>query len=280
MSFHPLSTETIKFWQATNRGASTGSHSTLTRPFFLVSDSLRGSVVGFGAPGGPRPPETPGQSQSRKRRHYSHPPVWPVRRGVRQRGRFRGPCFGGAGAGQVLSRQRRGRLNSRQAPRGGPCLRLRCCRRRRRRCRCSGCWGGSVRGGAVACLGESVCIAVFVWGVFIPPSLPDSRGVEGESLRTPGHAAEMPLFATNPFDQDVGKSFCRSLSSLSRSASPPCPLSAAFLSPWPGLNASLFLRLLPEEFGEGWGLGSSRNGTQRACEVGLRLGLWVSKELL
>lgn len=142
MSFHPLSTETIKFWQATDRGASTGSHSTLTRPFFLVSDSLRGSVVGFGAPGGPRPPETPGQSQSRKRRHYSHPPVWPVRRGVRQRGRFRGPCFGGAGAGQVLSRQRRGRLNSRQAPRGGPCLRLRCCRRRRRRCRCSGCWGG------------------------------------------------------------------------------------------------------------------------------------------
>lgn len=41
----------------------------------------------------------------------------------------------------------------------------------------------------------------------------------------------------------------------------------AFLIPWPRLSGSPFLRLLPEEFGGGWGLGSSffqRNGTQPA----------------
>lgn len=57
--------------------------------------------------------------------------------------------------------------------------------------------------------------------VFPRASPPDSRGVEGESPRTPGHAAEMPLFATNPFDQDVGKRPCRSLATPRGSACPP-----------------------------------------------------------
>lgn len=41
-----------------------GSPCTQTRPFSIcsLSDSLLGSLVGFCAPGGPRPPEAPGQS--------------------------------------------------------------------------------------------------------------------------------------------------------------------------------------------------------------------------
>lgn len=91
--------------------------------------------------------------------------------------------------------------------------------------------------------GESVSATVFARGDFLPRSHPDSCGVEGESLRTPLHAVEMPLFATNPFDQDVGKCFCRPLSTPWRTASPLGPLPADRLDPRAGRNPACFLRL-------------------------------------
>lgn len=134
--------------------------------------------------------------------------------------------------GQVLGRFWSGRAEVAQIPdrlhAEGPFRLLRCCRRRRSRCR--GC-RGSVRRGTVAYPAEFVSVTVFARGVFFLSSHPDFRGVEGESLRTPRHAVEMPLFATNPFDQDVGKCSCRSLPTGLRTASTLCSLSAYVLDP-------------------------------------------------
>ena len=189
-----------------------------------------------------RTPSSGGSGPRPSQERQASLPLFPgaSQRGSGRRGLWGWAGFCGASSGQVLDRRIPGHPDSRQAPRPGPSRLLRSCRRRRRRCR--GCCG-SGRAGVVAGRGESVSAALFARGDFLPRSHPDSRGVEEESLRTPLHAVEMPLFATNPFDQDVGRCFCRPLSTPRRTASPVGPLPEDGVDPRAGRNPASFLRL-------------------------------------
>lgn len=69
--------------------------------FCSTSDSRLSSLVVFGAPGGPSPPEASDQGQVRKGRHPCHCSVWPVKGG---------PGGGGSGVGPVSAGQVRGRF--------------------------------------------------------------------------------------------------------------------------------------------------------------------------
>lgn len=108
-------------------------------------------------------------------------------------------------------------------PARGPAPLLRRCRRRL----C--CWGGREEGPGRTLDRPSPWLCLYLSGLF-SPSCADGRGAEGQSLGTPRHAADMPLFATNPFDQDVGKCFPRRPSVPRQAASPRHP-PTAFLPP-------------------------------------------------
>lgn len=149
-------------------------------------------------------------------------------------------------AGQVLGRFWSGRAEVAQIPdrlhAEGPFRLLRCCRRRRSRCRG---FRVSVRPGAVAYPGESVSVAVFAREVFFLSSHPDSRGVEGESLRTP--RTQWRCLSLPPIP-----SIRMLVSALAARCPPASGLQArsahflrTFWIPGPGPNPSLFLRFLP-----------------------------------
>lgn len=100
----------------------------------------------------------------------------------------------------------------------------------------------------------------------LSPSHLECRGVEGQSLGTPRHAANMPLFATNPFDQDVGKCFHRPRWVSPGTASPRRPPTPCVRSFWIPKAELTFLSHGAPSFRVGRGLSAwrilfERNGT-------------------
>lgn len=94
----------------------------------------------------------------------------------------------------------------------------------------------------------------------------------------------MPLFATNPFDQDVGECFGRSQphplgGPRAHAAGSPrtfwAPRAGAEFFPFTeALSVRVWRRL------RAWRILFERNETEGACKMGLELGLWAWKKLL